>query len=258
MDYIKIQWCNNDECGCDYEDVLEPIEFPCAIKNYHFVKESYKSALKKGRFDRGILKLLQSILFRIRMRCARSKMLDVSEPFVSDETRLAYIIKRNVRNPYIRTFRDFFGTYGCEGVPIKQDIWNKADDMLREIDVNALQNYVAMHIRRTDNDNAIKLSPTWCFENKLEDIVMENLKVKIYLATDDQQLYDSIKKRYPKQILERTIKADRTTRSGMINAAVELCILANSKKLYGTDYSSFSNLAHLYGRNEYEVIGKNE
>lgn len=258
MDYIKIRWCNNDECGCDYEDVLEPIEFPCTVKNYHYIKESYKSALKRGRLDSVILKLIQSSMFRIRMIYIRRKLLDVSEPFVSDETRLAYITKRNVRNPYIRTFRDYYGSPGCEGVPIKQAIWDRADDMIREINANISHHYVAMHIRRTDNENAIKLSPTWCFEKKLEDIVNENQNVRIYLATDDQGLYNLLKERYPKQILKRTIKADRTTRSGMISAAVELCILANAEKLYGTDYSSFSNLAHLYGRNAYEVIGNNE
>ena len=40
----------------------------------------------------------------------------------------------------------------------------------------------------------------------------------------------------------------------MQDATLELLIMANAKKLYGSFYSSYSSVAHLYGKNEFELV----
>lgn len=246
---ISVIWMNNEECGCDFEDIFEKLDYSYTVRNIHCVKATYKDLLAKGRFIYVVKKVVLQIKDCIRSALYRNKMADVSKNVISAEERELYISKLESNKVYVNTYRDFYGKYDCEGVVVRSDIRNKAAGIQKKYPV-----YIAMHIRRTDNINAIRISPTALFEKKIQEHIYADNGVRIYVATDDEKLYFELKQKYGENIIDRDVRLSRSTPNGVEDAMLELCILAGAKKLYGSDWSSFSNIAHLYGKNEYEKI----
>ncbi len=228
---IEIIWVNNDECGCDFYELFDRIEYPYVVKSRKEIQPKYKELLRKRDF----LLFTQKAIYQLGA-CVRHKWLKLYK-----------------RDAYIRTYRDFYGKFSCEGV-----IFNKTieDEALKQME--DYPNYVAMHIRRTDNQMSIKLSPDSLFQNVIEELIEKDDEVKIYIATDDASLWKKLKALYPNQIIDRTVNLSRANENGMRDALLEMIICGNAKKLYGSEWSSFSKIAHLYGNNEYEVVVKAE
>lgn len=240
---------NNEECGCDFEDIFEKLDYSYTARNIHCVKATYKTLLAKGSFIQAIKKGVLQIKESIRSTLFSNKFADVSKNVISAEERKSYLSKLESNKIYVNTYRDFYGKYDCEGVVVKSDILQKARKIQEKY-----PGYIAMHIRRTDNINAIRISPTALFEKKIQEHICADNGVRIYVATDDENLYFELKQKYGDNIIGRDVKLSRSTQNGIEDAMIELCILAGAKKLYGSDWSSFSNIAHMYGNNEYEKI----
>ncbi|MBR1400652.1 MAG: hypothetical protein IJ562_03560 [Prevotella sp.] len=60
---------------------------------------------------------------------------------------------------------------------------------------------IGIHIRRTDNVNAIKFSPTYLFISKLYEELNYNPNTRFYLATDDPKEEELFKKEFGNKIM---------------------------------------------------------
>lgn len=108
--------------------------------------------------------------------------------------------------------------------------------------------YIGIHIRRSDNLMSVKYSPDELFITEIEKILSQNPHTKFYLATDSEET----KVKFITQFGEDTIfcsrnPATRTTLNGIKDATEELFILAGAKKILGSYYSSFSESASIIG-----------
>lgn len=113
---------------------------------------------------------------------------------------------------------------------------------------------IAVQIRRTDNLNSIDRSPLSLFEQKIQDLISCDPSLEIFLATDDEQTKLYFSQLYPDNIIFNTTQASRTTPGGIIDAAAEFLIMSECKKIYGSYWSSFSEIAALYGNVPLEVL----
>lgn len=116
----------------------------------------------------------------------------------------------------------------------------------------------ALQIRRTDNLQAIEGSPVSAFEKVAEGITAENPDARIFLATDDQTVKRQLKMRLGDSLLMNPEPAARNTTQGMIDAAAELYILASCSHIYGSFWSSFSEVAALMGDARLTVVRDNQ
>lgn len=108
-------------------------------------------------------------------------------------------------------------------------------------------NTIGLHIRRTDNANAIKYSPTNLFFEKVEEELKKDPQVKFYLATDDPQEEQNFIDKYGKSILVyKKHSLDRNNPLAIKEALVDLCNLSHCRKIYGSYWSSFSDTAALW------------
>lgn len=113
---------------------------------------------------------------------------------------------------------------------------------------------IGMHIRRTDNKKAIEKSPLHLYENKISEIVANNSKTKIFLATDDNSVEEQLLSKFPDNILKYNKTYGRDSFKGIQDAIVEMYLLSHTSKIYGSFYSSFSEVAAKIGNIELEVL----
>lgn len=106
---------------------------------------------------------------------------------------------------------------------------------------------IGIHIRRTDNMNAVKFSPTKLFLEKMNEEISLNPTIRFYLATDDPKEENIFLKEYGERIIiYQKHSLDRNNPIAIKDAVVDLYNLSRCRKIYGSYYSSFSDTAALW------------
>ncbi len=102
--------------------------------------------------------------------------------------------------------------------------------------------FLGVHIRRGDNEKAIQMSPYSKFVARLEK---EN---KVFVvATDDLAVQKDLMQRFPGRVWFPSKVLNRTTEEGMKEALIDFLALSTCKHILGSMYSSFNEIAALYG-----------
>lgn len=120
---------------------------------------------------------------------------------------------------------------------------------------NFKDHMIGIHIRRSDHKKAIQNSPNYLFEDKIiEYLSLDKDDFGVFLATDDPKTAEYFEKKYPEVVMTYPKTYGRSSKEGMIDAVVEMYLLASTKKIYGSYWSSFSGVAkRIYG-NELEIL----
>ena len=105
---------------------------------------------------------------------------------------------------------------------------------------------LGVHIRRGDNEKSIQGSPLSVFL----DLLAVNPSPKFLVATDDADVRAIFQKHFPQKCVFVANVLARNTEQGMIEAAIDFFALSRCKKILGSVYSSFSDIAALYGKAE--------
>ena len=111
-----------------------------------------------------------------------------------------------------------------------------------------------LHIRRGDHVDAMKCSPLHLFYAKISELICSNPEVRIFLCTDDPRVKKDLCNLYPKHIVTRESVLSRYEKGGVADALVDLWLLSNCRKIYGTYPSSFSLVASRIGKTEFEWV----
>lgn len=106
---------------------------------------------------------------------------------------------------------------------------------------------IGIHIRRTDNIQSIKRSPLSFFIDAMQKELDENPGTKFYVASDDATEKETLRKKFGEKIITRDIECRRNKKEGIIRAAEDLYLLSRTAKIYGSYYSSFSEMAAALG-----------
>ena len=108
-------------------------------------------------------------------------------------------------------------------------------------------NTIGLHIRRTDNANAVRYSPTSLFFAKVEEELKANPQMKFYLATDDPNEEKAFIEKFGEGIMiYQKHSLDRNNPIAIKDALVDLYNLSHCRKIYGSYWSSFSDTAALW------------
>jgi hypothetical protein len=102
---------------------------------------------------------------------------------------------------------------------------------------------LGVHIRRSDNANAIRHSPSAGFHAVIDQAIAAQPALTIYLATDSADEQRTIEARYPGRVLCPPKTLDRNSEAGIIDALVDLYTLAATQRIVGSHFSSFSEVA---------------
>lgn len=151
------------------------------------------------------------------------------------------------KNVIIETDIDFFmPEFNLDFFNLKPYLKNKLDNFISQNDISES---IGIHIRRTDNTVAIENSPLLLFFHAIEDELSKNKDIKIFLASDDDKVIRDFQLKYPNKIITFASNKTRTEQRGIEDAVLELFILSKTKKIYGTYWSSFSEMAIQMNKN---------
>lgn len=120
------------------------------------------------------------------------------------------------------------------------------------------EEYVGVHIRRTDHAEAIANSPLELFIEKMKECINENAAVKFYVASDDNTVMEELMGIFGDRIVTLKDKClDRDSVKGICDAYAEMLCLSRCKKIMGSFNSTFSSMAATIGGIPLEVVSKN-
>jgi hypothetical protein len=106
-------------------------------------------------------------------------------------------------------------------------------------------NYIAVHIRRTDHAPLAKLHGLYTDDNEFIKFIDNYPDMNIYIATDNKETQDFFYNKYKQRI--KAIQQISTLSNGfrktsMEHAVVDIFTCANAKYFLGSGWSSFSEL----------------
>jgi hypothetical protein len=107
----------------------------------------------------------------------------------------------------------------------------------------------AFHIRMTDNEKAIRLSPYELFVRKINEV-----RVPVAVFSDEPRAVMALQEMFGAQILSFEKVRKRNTLEGMVEAAAVFFALAGKRQIFGSANSSFSEIACEYGGRELVVL----
>jgi len=106
--------------------------------------------------------------------------------------------------------------------------------------------------RRTDNVVSIQSSPLENFTNMMNAEIKKKANTKFYVASDDDEVKESLKSKYPNRIITLMDDTDRNSLEGMKFAVLDLFCLSKTNKIIGSVGSSYSQIAAEIGGIEVE------
>lgn len=123
--------------------------------------------------------------------------------------------------------------------------------------VNINNKVIGIHIRRTDNDKSVSYSPTELFVQKMNEEIEAMEAVRFFLATDDPKEEALLIERFGNRIMINPKSClDRNNPIAIQEALLDLYALSRCWKIYGSYYSSFSDVAAMWGNVKKTTIKK--
>jgi hypothetical protein len=109
--------------------------------------------------------------------------------------------------------------------------------------LNFNEHTIGIHIRRSDNIQSITHSPIEDFIYLMKKESELNQDTLFYLATDSPTDEKVLMEAFPGRIISLTKTLDRNSEKGIQDALVDLYCLSKTVKIFGSYYSSFSEVA---------------
>lgn len=152
--------------------------------------------------------------------------------------------------------RNWMSSYHCFGKfenydQLLTELFVPQDDILEDVACFTQQfseHTIGLHIRRTDNINAIKASPTELFITAVDKELSANAATKIFLATDDEPTKELFAQHYGSALITSHRAASRNSVQGIKDGLTDMLVLSHCAIIYGTAESSFSVMASHLGR----------
>lgn len=117
---------------------------------------------------------------------------------------------------------------------------------------------IGVHIRRTDNTKSMASSPLTAFEDRMLAELAQDNNTTFYLASDDNEVKRYFMQRFSGHVITIYDDTSRNTLEGMRFAVVDLFCLSKTKRIIGSCYSSYSQVASVLGDIPVEYASKND
>ena len=225
-------WCRDKSLNSTYSDLFQQLD----IKTYETDRNSF--------------------LYKLLLFYAKK----IKQCIVLDD----HFILEHFRGTFPNSFNKLIGNNiiinSCQSVTLSEDfsMFKISDDISHKI-LKIDNRTIGIHIRRTDNKMSVQYSPTKLFIQKIEEEIAKDKTIKFYLATDDLNEENYIKQKFNDKILTYPkTSLDRNNPQAIKEAVIDLYHLSKCKKIYASYYSSFSDVAAMWGNIEKEVVKLNE
>jgi hypothetical protein len=229
---VTVLWVRNKELNCSYYDLFEPID-GIIIKEYNYIPRWNKLALRTRA------KKLTDAYSSFDLQFADEEIKKL-KGLKSDMVKLII----NAHSVYIDTCQHFYGDESF--LAYLKPVALLTAEIERRVAIIS-SNYVGVHIRRGDNQNAINVSKREIFIAMMKEQITQEADTKFFLATDDRQEVKVLKQVFGDRIIYFASGLKRNKPKHIAQALIDLMVLSKSKDIIGSYYSSFSDVAAAYG-----------
>lgn len=241
---LRVVWFKDWGLGCRFDELFCPLEAPNVT-----VRDAspldYLTLDTPRRHNLWIPALYQHMVFDVRMKdVAVAQFMGEGNDFT--DWALGKRVWMGAYNYFMSKERpaDVFDCF--RPIPLLQQ---QIDKRMAEMGGDV----VGVHIRRTDNVEAIAESPMEAFFSRMHK---EPESTHFYVATDDEGVKVELHREFPGRVTTLPRQADRGSLQGMQDALVEMYSLARCRRILGSSHSSYSQTAAIIGRAPLEVITK--
>lgn len=230
-----IIWRMLPECNCGFEELFTLPGFasleekgPDVLsglvpENVYFL---FKQSVGKLKYDKQI--------FQKQLRKLKEGKFDFNT-------------LKEYRSVYINSYERFYYKDRYKHLNFNENILAR----VREITAGFPGGTVGVHIRRTDHKKAIEHNPTEWFIEAMSEEISKDSSVKFFLATDSPKEQAGLIEKFGQRVITFEKTLDRNEPAGIKDALVELLCLSNTRKIFGSHYSSFSAVAAEIGQIEW-------
>lgn len=243
---VKVIWKKNSDLNCEVEKLfelpenveIETIEFDREDQN-HLVGKIY-SRLQNNSIIRNYLTLRSEKYFsRKKIAMLKKKDYDFSRIL---KHKKVYIRSQDRFYMENELFADF---------SIKPEITETVD----RISAKFSDYTIGIHIRRTDNTQSIKYSPLSKFVWLIESDLSTNPETRFLLATDCPEEEQLLIAKFGDKIITYEGKTlGRDKEEAIKDALIDMLCLSRTKRIYGSFWSSFSDVAASLGKIELKIV----
>lgn len=238
---LVVYWLKNRYLNCSFERLFEPIEGVRVID----VETSPLKALVSP----------DSLSYRFKtLREPIDLFLgnEQIEKYRAEGTDLASMVAGARRTVVITYYRFLEGADSLDDFRPRADIQDEVD---RTTAGRKAAESIGVHIRGTDNTEALEKSPVTSFIARMEREVGRDSETRFFLATDDPVTERTIKQRFGDRVLTRPKVFARDKAAGVRDALVDLLILSRCRLILGSHWSSFTEVAAEIGGVTLEIVG---
>jgi hypothetical protein len=222
---ISIYWHKKNECLADFTELFQTIKLddvtiqPLKLSKFYFYPDQKRNLYLPGNIRKAIFKT-QIVNFNKNTGNVFDKI--------------------STNGGYITTPHSLCQHYSLNEIfkPI-----DKIKSSISNITDKFSSNVIGIHIRRTDNKQAIDKNSLEDFYNRMDIEIIENPNIKFYLATDSISVKEEMIAKYKEKIISYNASLSRDSVKGMQDAVIDLWCLSSTSFIIGSFYSSYSELA---------------
>lgn len=234
---LRIVWEKDAGLNCEYEDLFKHND------SIHISKVDLRTRVVQLFMGKPtLLKLVGKMLgigFVMFDRDMHRFVWKYDTSFIDPN-----IIREHTGDIYLNLCNEFyFKRENLQYFLPNEDLQAEIDSIIRKFK----QNTVGLHIRRTDHQHAINESPLELFIEKMTQEIEQDAAVNFYLATDDPEVKKRLIEKFGDRVLFSSIELTRSNLNGMRGALIDLYALAGTQKIYGSYFSSYSDIAARIG-----------
>jgi hypothetical protein len=238
---LVVYWTKNRYLNCSFGRLFEPIEGVRVID------------VETGR----LRALFDSDSLRYRLKTLREPIdlflgNEQIQGYKADGVDLLPLVAE-AKHCVIITYYSFF-----EAAPLgeyfrpRKDILVEVERTTTGLDLGEL---VGVHIRGTDNTEAVERSPLESFFERMQERLEEHPETHFFLATDDPATEHRVNERFPGRVTARPKVFARDQAQGVRDALVDLLVLSKCPLILGSYWSSFTDAAAELGGARLEIVG---
>lgn len=244
---LQILWFKDKGLNCSYDKLfhLNPNLSDVVIKNADLMDHVLRDNPRKKNF--WIPKFFEKLIF--------DKCIYYWDGFSVKKTT----------PPYDDQLSDYKNIYmvSCGPYWMRDDMWqnivlsDEIEERVNRITAGFGQNTVGIHVRRTDNWNTMKYSPTELFIDAMEKEIARDGDVCFFLASDSLAEKTRLKEMYGDRIITSFKETRRDCEDGIMDAFTEMNVLSRTRCLYAGD-SSFAYMASKLSGIDYNMISNKD
>lgn len=247
---VRVEWACIKECKADFHDLFEPLSLSAVEVNGQCSQGGFSITPRRwwnrpqSRWNLHVPALLRRMIYDeqwVNLQRAEGK----------------YSIEHVYKNIYISTGYEWY-PYDPKLSRLLRpvaEIGKRIDELSANFDVHT----VGVHIRRTDNVVCMRHSTDEAFVEAMRKAVEEDGDTRFYVATDDLDVLKKLQDTFHGRIMHQPLTdVRRDTCEGIRQAVVDLFCLAHCRRLLGSYWSSFTDMAAEIGGVEPHIVGKPE